>query len=172
MKQLDPDFGLKSKSISDEDLQELLYYLDTGNEEPESNMNSDFDSEELDPFSGTPIDNRFGYDPYHSKRQISIRKCSSCGKTFDSFVGIETSLCNRCRAKLGLDLLPEAGELREPRVPGKESGKNQRKKPGTPYRSQTRPRDPWLPDETSRQSSFTDDQLFEMLRNVGSKKHP
>lgn len=169
MKQEKTIFNLESHHLSDDELQALLECLDTGEDQAEED---DDDSDEIDPFSGIPINSKMGYEPYRAPKQISIRKCSRCHSTFDSFVGIESSICNKCRLKLGYPLIPEATDMQD----AMRKEKKQKWHSGTQTlasehvtRKKREMKETILP--VSSQSNFTDDELFSMLSHVGKKKH-
>lgn len=167
MKQEKPIFKLESHNHSDDELQALLECLDTGEEQVDEDED---DSDEIDPFSGIPINSKMGYEPYRAPRQISIRKCSRCHCTFDSFVGVESSMCNKCRAKLGYPLIPEATDMQDVR----EKEKNKKWHQGTPAtvtkkstRKSHEAKEYHPP--VSSQSNFSDAELLSMLSHVGKK---
>ena len=152
MKQQDNSQSLKSLNLTEEDLQQLSDFLD--NEGYPSDK--DNDSEEIDPFSGVPIDYTKGYDPYHTPKQISIRRCLCCRQMFDSFVGIKTMYCNRCRTKLGLDILPEASIDYDAQKIGYPKPKTQKHKNEKPEQI-TQPKE---------YTNFSDKDLFAMLSGI------
>lgn len=69
MKQEKPIFNLESHHLSDDELQALLECLDTGEDQAEED---DDDSDEIDPFSGIPINSKMGYEPYTICRRPNL----------------------------------------------------------------------------------------------------